>query len=149
MHTDASDVPPRYGEQHGLRAGPALIATAAIVSAGAVLFAFDPNYSSFYPFCAFYRMTGLLCPGCGCLRALHQLLHGHVLSALHYNSLLVLSLPVLGWFGVRSLVRRVRGGPPATPLSHRWLWGGLAVLILFWILRNLPFGRTAWLAPLN
>src|SRR5690242_18001165 len=59
-----------------------------------VLYRFNPAQYGFYPRCALYETTGLLCPGCGCLRALHQLLHGNVVQAFRFNALLVLSLPL-------------------------------------------------------
>jgi hypothetical protein len=71
------------------------------VLAGVVLFCFDPSRSAFYPVCLFHKTTGLLCPGCGSLRALHELLHGHLATAWRFNPLLVGSLPVLFWFGAQ------------------------------------------------
>ena len=38
----------------------------------------------------FHAMTGLWCPGCGGLRAVHDLTHGHLVTALHENALVVL-----------------------------------------------------------
>ena len=67
-------------------------ATMSLVAlAAGVLFCFDPNRYPFYPLCFFHRATGLLCPGCGSLRALHQLLHGNLATAFHFNALLVSS----------------------------------------------------------
>ncbi len=69
-----------------------LLLMALAAMAAAVLFQFDPSRSAFYPGCMFHRMTGLLCPGCGSLRACHQLLHGHWAAAFHDNPLLILTL---------------------------------------------------------
>lgn len=90
-------------------------------------------------------MTGLLCPGCGTLRAWHQLLHGHLFAAMHLNILAVLSLPVAGWL----LKRYLAHDRPVLPIQIQpaWLWTGAGLLILFGILRNLPFASTLWLAP--
>ena len=64
----------------------ALIVSALVAgAAGLVLFCFDPRQYHFYPVCFFHQTTGLLCPGCGALRAGHQLLHGHLVSALCEN----------------------------------------------------------------
>jgi len=114
---------------------------------GAILFLFNPAQSGFYPVCLFHQTTGLLCPGCGSLRALHQLLHGHVVAALHFNALLVLSLPVMAWFGCRSIVDNLNHQPADIRIRPVWLWFGLVGLVAFGILRNLPFAQTAWLAP--
>ena len=104
----------------------------------AVLFGFNPSHHGFYPFCAFHRMTGMQCPGCGGLRAVHHLLHGEVITAFRFNPLFVLALPVAAVMGVRRLLR----GPGAQPLSHRakahWGWAAFVILVVFWIVRNLP-----------
>lgn len=115
-----------------------LILAVVLLAALGLLFGFNPAHHSFYPSCAFYRLTGLQCPGCGGLRAVHHLLHGDILTALRFNPLFVLALPVAAWF----VVRRVWCGPSAKPFSHRtqarWAWLTLAVLVVFWIVRNLP-----------
>lgn len=110
-----------------------------MVLAGAVLFRFDPSRSGFYPVCYFHRLTGWLCPGCGSLRALHQLLHGHLAAAFHLNPLLVLSLPLVAWFGARSAFCAWRNEPSLVSIRPAWLWCALAVLLAFGILRNLPW----------
>jgi hypothetical protein len=112
-----------------------------------VLFIFDPGQCRFYPRCLLYQTTGLLCPGCGSLRAFHHLLHGQVLAAVHFNALLVLGIPVAAWLTARSLVCSFNGQPQSLGLHPRWLWFVLAAVILFGILRNLPFAHAAWLAP--
>jgi hypothetical protein len=112
-----------------------LLVLAAVVGLG-ILFFFNPATSAFYPFCPLHRMTGLLCPGCGSLRALHQLLHGNVATAFHLNALLVLSLPLLAALAARALYRGYRGCPDSFGISGRVFWAGFAVAILFGILRN-------------
>jgi hypothetical protein len=118
-----------------------------MAGAVAVLFLFNPVEHGFYPFCFFYRTTGLLCPGCGGLRAVHQLLHGHLAAAFHFNALFVCSLPLLAWFGARHLVAKIRGDARPALVRPLWLWFGFVVLVVFGILRNLPFANAAWLAP--
>ncbi len=72
---------------------------AAAGAAALVLFCFDPARCAVYPVCTFHQLTGLDCPGCGSLRAMHQLLHGHFLSALHFNALAVRRCRFsAGWF---------------------------------------------------
>jgi uncharacterized protein DUF2752 len=142
-----SRIPPRYGEAAAAGSGPVVFALLAILGSAAILFLFNPAQSGFYPVCLFHQSTGLLCPGCGSLRALHQLLHGNVIAALHFNALLVLLLPVVAWLGCRSLIARLKHRAVDIQIRPGWLWCGLAVLIVFGVLRNLPFAQTAWLAP--
>jgi hypothetical protein len=113
----------------------------------AVLFLFDPAQHGFYPRCALYRTTGLLCPGCGTLRAMHQLLHGQVAAAMHYNALVVCSVPLWAWLGARLAMLRWRNQPTKVAVRPIWLWGGLVAIVAFGILRNMPFAQVAWLAP--
>ena len=58
---------------------------AALLSAFAVgvvmLRFFDPATSGMFPPCPVHYLTGWYCPGCGSLRAIHQLLHGNLRAA--------------------------------------------------------------------
>jgi len=124
-----------------------LLVLLALASGALVLFLFNPAESGFYPFCVFHRITGLQCPGCGSLRAMHQLLHGNFTAAFHYNALLILSLPLLLAQAVRIGIARANQQPSRARIKASWLWTGLVVMILFGVLRNLPFPAFAWLAP--
>src|SRR5258708_4223181 len=57
------------------------------VEAGLILFFHNPSESQFYPVCLFHKLTGWHCPGCGSLRALFHLAHGHWATAFHFNPL--------------------------------------------------------------
>ena len=140
-------IPPQYEATSALRKAPFLLSMVAIGCSALVLFLFNPARHSFYPFCAFHRATGLLCPGCGSLRALHQLLHGHFAEAVRFNALLVTSLPVAGWFVATFAVRKLKNQPATLVISSVWLWWALGVMLVFGILRNLSFAPSAWLAP--
>jgi len=120
----------------------ALFAGGAIV----ILFFFNPSQHSFYPICYFHSVTGLLCPGCGSLRALHQLLHGNVLEAARLNALLLFCLLILGWIVVpRFITLRRQQQVRTLPIKPALLWIFLCVTITFTVLRNL---HLAWrLAP--
>jgi hypothetical protein len=114
-----------------------LALAALFAGVAALLFFFNPGQYSFYPFCVFYRVTGWECPGCGGLRAAHQLLHGHIATAFKFNPLVVTAAPlVLAW-----LVHRWWRGP-GKPVSHRAMarraWVAFVLLVLFWVARNLP-----------
>jgi hypothetical protein len=142
-----SRIPPRYPRATGfLPLIPVLVAL-SLMGAVAVLFLFNPAEHGFYPFCLLYQTTGLLCPGCGGLRAVHQLLHGHLAAAFRFNALFVCSLPLFAWFGTRQLLAKIRGEAAPRLVRPLWLWLGFAILVVFGILRNLPFAHAAWLAP--
>lgn len=110
-----------------------------------VLFFFNPSVYHFYPLCLFHRLTGLLCPGCGSLRALHSLLNGNVASALHFNALLVFCLPFLFVYGLRRILCSIRG-EPTLKLHKIWMLGLIAAAIVFGVIRNLP-GSFQFLRP--
>jgi hypothetical protein len=110
----------------------------AAVSA-AVLYCFDPATCAFYPVCLFHQMTGLQCPGCGSLRALHQLTHGHVAAAWHFNPLLVSLLPVGFWLALREIARLAAGWRwPGIVTRPLFGWLLLAATVVFAVARNLP-----------
>jgi hypothetical protein len=118
-----------------------------VAVAGVVLFWFDPRRYHFYPVCYFYQTTGLLCPGCGALRASHQLLHGHWATAFQFNPMLVVSLPVLAWLGARSAWRYYRNEPASLGVRPLWLWLALAAVLTASLLRNLPGAPFMLLRP--
>jgi hypothetical protein len=109
-----------------------------ITLAALVLFCFDPCRYHFYPICFFHRTTGLLCAGCGSLRALHQLLHGHLLTAFRFNPLIILALPLVLAFLIRYAVLVARNQPTALRLRPVWWWLLLALMIGFSFVRNVP-----------
>jgi hypothetical protein len=123
---------------------PLAVGLLAVAAAG-YLAVFDPNRPGHYPTCPILWLTGYYCPGCGGLRALHDLVHGHLVAALSSNLLVVLAVPVaIGlWF---EWTRNRLSGRAGRLRLPAWLgWSLLAVLLAFWGLRNLP--QLHWLAP--
>jgi hypothetical protein len=125
-------------------AAPAGVAAIAL-GATALLAAVDPNQPGHYPTCPFLFLTGLYCPGCGSLRAIHALTQLDVVTALERNPLTVLAVPLLVLAWVRWTRRRLTGRPPRTMLPAWTIWTLLAGICSFWLLRNLP--GVEWLAP--
>ena len=115
---------------------------AAVVAVAAI----DPEEPGHYPTCPFLSMTGWWCPGCGSLRAVHALAHGDLGTAIDRNVLTVLAVPALVLAWVAWLRRTVTGRPrPRWAAPSAALWGLLATIVAFWVLRNVPAG--SWLAP--
>jgi hypothetical protein len=110
----------------------------AMAGAVVVLYLFDPETAGFYPVCALHQLTGWQCPGCGSLRALHQLTHGNLAGAWRFNPLLVAVLPMGMWLGLREAVRWTLGwrwpGIITRPVIG---WSLVIVAVVFGIARNL------------
>ena len=112
---------------------------------GVILFRFNPSAHSFYPRCVLKMTTGLECPGCGGLRAMHQLLHGQVAAAFQLNPLLFLMLPLAAFYGLRQLIYFATGHLLAQPFKNpRWLGVFALIVVAFGVLRNFPW--RSWFA---
>jgi hypothetical protein len=93
----------------------------------------------------FHSLTGWNCPGCGATRAAYQLLHGHLLRALHDNALFILMLAALAIWSARLIVSRRRNRPGTANVPPGVWWALLVVVLTFTVLRNLP--TFTWLTP--
>lgn len=141
--------PPPYARRrpaHGLRRFAAPAATlAAVAGAFGYVAGVDPNEPGHYPVCPLFRLTGLLCPGCGGLRSAHAFATGDFATALGDNALAVTGYVLFAAFWSLWIVRTARRQPLRTSVPPRWWWGIGAVVVVFSVVRNLPFG--AALAP--
>ena len=88
--------------------------------------------------CLFNEITGLSCPGCGNTRAALALLRLDFPGMLRHNLLFPLEAGYLLWIYVASAKRYLENGrfSLATP-SPVVDWCFLAVLLMWWILRNI------------
>jgi hypothetical protein len=137
--------PPLLSAPERIRLVYGLVVLVAATAGTAILFSYDPARYGFYPPCFFRSFTGLNCPGCGAMRAIHQLLHGHVLTAARFNLLLVLSLPGSVWWVARCGFLWLSGKSVIFDIRPAWLWTLFGIVTVFTILRNLP--GFEWLAP--
>ncbi len=87
--------------------------------------------------CAFRRLSGYDCPGCGLTRSFVSVAHGDWRNALRYNpagplwfGVMLAQIPYRGW-----QIRRLRGGKPAVAWrAANWLvWLAVGVLFVQWI----------------
>ena len=118
------------------------------VALAILLYFKKPGDTIIFPHCPFHTLTGLYCPGCGSLRAIHKLLHGSIVSALDLNPLMIISIPFLGYAFLYYSLLSIRGkGLPQIIKRPIWIWLILTVIIAFWVLRNLPFWPFFILAP--
>ncbi len=115
--------------------------TAAFAYVGTV----DPNEPGHYPVCPLLKITGAFCPGCGGLRSAHAFIHGDLGAAFSSNALATTGYFLFAAVWVLWLVRAWRGQSLRIVLAPAWWWGIGALLLIFTVVRNLPFGSA--LAP--
>jgi hypothetical protein len=128
------------------------LAACACGGASAFLYAVDPARHAVYPQCLLYNTTGIYCAGCGATRAIHALLHGRVIEALHDNALFAAALPLLLYVAAPYALAAWRANAwPQIPVDGRKLARrGIGIVLLmigFMILRNLPGWPFEWLRP--
>lgn len=144
------------------------IISALICGLALLYFFVDARYSDFFPRCPFFTLTGLYCSGCGSQRAVSALLHGNFIIAIHYNAMFVASLPIVLYSAFVSLgttiyeITRDSGEkrtmiwlkffkPDSIPqkifYSPVFVKVLLVLIVLFWVLRNIPFYPFTVLAP--
>ncbi len=124
---------------------PALWAI-GVLAAVVLLHVRDPHESGSYAYCPWLLLTGMPCPGCGGLRAVHDLTNVDLAAAVSSNLLVVALIPVavLLWYGWARA--RWRGRSFTSPLfSAPALVSLLLLVVAFGVLRNVE--ATAWLAP--
>ena len=121
------------------------LALAGLAAATGLVALVDPEGGGPYPPCPSRTLFGLDCPGCGGLRGTHDLLHGHVVSALDHNLLLPVVLAVLAAMLGLWLLPLV-GRPARTLRPPRWaMTTAVVVVAAFTVLRNLPVPGLEWL----
>ncbi len=131
---------------------------AATVVASVYLGLVDPNVPGHYPLCPTKAISGLDCPGCGGLRAVHSVLHGDLRGALDHNALIVLVvLPVAvvlwgrwiwhAWKGPASTPEGAASESVDVPMpSPALLWSVVVLSVVFMVVRNIgAVPALAWL----
>ena len=71
---------------------------------------------------------------------MHQLVHGHFLTAFELNPLFLIAIPFLLYALLRYSVIVMRGGVPRrNTLPAPYIYALFFVVLSFWIFRNTPF----------
>ena len=104
-----------------------LCLTPSFIAGLFLLSLYDPAAYSLFPRCPFRVLTGLKCPGCGTLRAIHAALNGRWDEAIALNPILVIAVPLMAVLLMFPKVAR-----------NKYVgYGVLVVVVLYWIVRNL------------
>lgn len=99
--------------------------------------------------CPSKTILGLNCPGCGSQRLIHNLLHFNFEEAFRYNPLLFLSLPFIVYIsGIWGSNLLFNTNYRIKILYKNWfVYSLFGILILYGILRNIPWYPFTLLAP--
>ncbi|MCD6052176.1 MAG: hypothetical protein K0Q55_3594 [Verrucomicrobia bacterium] len=101
-----------------------------------VLHFFPPGQYPIYPVCPLRQSTGLDCPGCGGLRAMHQLTNGNLAAAWQLNPFVFVLLPLAVY---EVVIRRAWKKELPNVLGNSRVLITLGLLLLaFTVVRNLP-----------
>lgn len=109
-----------------------------IFSSSLVWWVYNSPRDGMLPECAFYRVTGFFCPGCGGMRSVHDLIHGDLIGALSSNMMIIFVIYALlsmashlatSIFSIH-LRRRLRN------LDFLMTVAALIVMVVFGVVRN-------------
>ncbi|MBP5687537.1 MAG: DUF2752 domain-containing protein [Muribaculaceae bacterium] len=99
-------------------------------------FSINPATSKYVPRCVFLTFTGFKCPGCGAQRAIHSLLHGNIVDALHYNAFFLAAVPVIALYLLNDYTKLIPS-KVGEVITHHYVIAAIGVIaVLWWVLRN-------------
>ncbi|MCY1720603.1 DUF2752 domain-containing protein [Prolixibacteraceae bacterium Z1-6] len=119
-----------------------------VIGVAVLFFVLDPNKHELFPRCIFHSLTGAYCPGCGSQRALHSLLHFDIAGVVSYNLLFLPAGLFLLYHYLHLVLNRLfKWKLPNLFYMKNTPWVIFAIVIVFWITRNLPWYPFSVLAP--
>lgn len=113
-----------------------------------LFFVLNPNENIIFPKCVFNSITGYYCPGCGSQRAIHSLLHLNFAGVIDNNFLFLPTVLLIIYHYSFTFLNKIFGWKlPNFFYYKNTPWIIMVIIILFWILRNLPYCPFNILAP--
>ena len=115
----------------------------------AVIFYFiNPVEHQLFPKCIFHSVTGYHCPGCGSQRAIHSLMHLNFKGVISNNFLLLPAAFLIIYHYLHPVLnKKLKWKLQNIFYFKKTPWIIFGVVVLFWILRNLPWYPFTVLAP--
>jgi len=118
------------------------------ISIAILYFFVNPSEVDFLPKCPLYVTTGIYCPGCGSQRATHQLLQLNFIGVLQQNVLYFFGLLVIGYHLTIKSVNIIFKKSYYNYIYHsKTPIIILIIILIYWILRNIPYYPFNALAP--
>lgn len=121
---------------------PPLTAAALALAGTALVAAVDPAQPGRYPVCPSLALTGLYCPLCGGLRAVHALTRLDIAASVGWNAIAIPLTLLAAWFWIVWTRRAWRGETAPSrwrPIAPGWaVWTVCLLALAFGVLRNLP-----------
>ncbi len=125
-----------------------IFAFIGVLILGAVYFEYDPINNLLFPKCPLYATTGIYCPGCGSQRATHALLHLDIPGVFSSNILFLPALLVVFLHYSIAISNHFLGTTYHSILDKsKAPWVIFIIVVLFFILRNIPYPPFSYLAP--
>lgn len=119
-----------------------------IIALAVLFFQLDPSENQLFPRCAFNALTGYYCPGCGSQRAIHSLLHLNIQGVVQNNLLFLPAvLAIIYHYIHRFLNKKFNWRLPNIFYLKNTPWVIFAIILFFWLLRNLAVYPFSVLAP--
>lgn len=89
--------------------------------------------------CLFNKVTGYQCLACGGTRAFNALIHGHILTSLKYNPVVLYFFIIFSWFMISWYIQRLSRGKFAVGMRFRlaYVYIGLAVMTVGCTVKNI------------
>lgn len=120
----------------------------SIIGLAVLFYVLNPSEHQIFPRCLFNSITGYYCPGCGSQRAIHSLLHFDLAGVVSYNFLFIPGFLLIFYHYSHPVLNRLLNWKlPNIFYFKSTPWIIFGVVILFWILRNLPYYPFSVLAP--
>lgn len=127
-----------------IRSGLLIVLTGLAV----LFFMLNPSEHEIFPKCIFHSVTGYHCPGCGSQRAIYSLMHLNLKGVINNNFLFLPAILLVGYHYVHPIINnQTQWKLPNIFYFKSTPWIIFGVVILFWILRNVPFYPFTILAP--